>query len=97
MQGTRCQVKIIYMEFAVPNWEPSWYLKNCELSNFVFSNKGTLNVYLHLNVCLKCYIFKWYSGIWSLSKIQSFQRLMFLKLFKDKVFLESTSRIHLTF
>lgn len=33
--------------FAVPNWESGWYLKNCELSSFVFANKGELNVFLH--------------------------------------------------
>lgn len=35
------------MVFAVPNWEPGWYLKDCELSHFVFANKGKLNVCLH--------------------------------------------------
>lgn len=35
------------MMFAVTNWEPGWYLKNCELSNFVFANKGKLNGFFY--------------------------------------------------
>lgn len=45
------------MAFAVSNQEPGWYLKNHELSNFVFVNKGKVNEFFTSKCVFKMFYF----------------------------------------